>query len=211
MRTGILILLSLAVMAVQAATTSESLKEDKSHIKTWNGFAQSILALHGDLSKKNTLRKETKSGGYEQNPDFYIEENYYDKANGQLVSRICWEKENPDRLHTIEVNVFDVRGRVIRDYSAAYLPDYRNAPVQTLINLHHYNGDLHSFRQFDAGGDLIYESCEGTYKGKPVQLRLFEDDLFSNGDYGDRVMESEVYKACFEGKSKRVGIYIQPQ
>ena len=211
MRTGILFILSITVFAVQAATTTETMKEDNSHVKTWNGFAKSVLELHGKLASDLSLRKEVKSGGYDNDPDFYIEESFYDKGSDKLVSRICWEKNNPDKLHTIEVNVFDSNGRVVRDYSAAYLPDYRNAPVQTLINLHYYNGDLHSFRQYDAGGDLIYESCEGTYQGKVVQMRLFEDDLFAKGDDEDQVMKSEAYRACFGGHSKRVGSYIQPQ
>lgn len=211
MRSGILLILYVTVFAVQAAATSETMKEDSSHVKIWNGFARSVLDLHGELAKDASLRKEVTSGGYANAPDFYIEEKYFDKDSNKLVSRICWEKNNPDKLHTIEVNVFDNNGRVVRDYSAAYLPDYRNAPVQTLINLHYYNGDLHSFRQYDAGGDLIYESCEGIYQGNEVQMRLFEDDLFAHGDDEDQVMKSDAYRACFGGHGKRVGVFIQPQ
>ena len=211
MRTGILLLLYMIFFSVQAAPASEALKEDKSHVQIWNGFANSILELHGDISSKQGLRKEVASGGYAHDPDFFIEESYYLKDNGKLVSRICWEKDNPGKLHTIEVNVLDNKGRVVRDYSAAYLPEYRNAPVQTLINLHYYNGYLHSFRQFDAGGDLIYESCEGVYQGKDVQIHLDEDDLFGSADDEDQTMKTAVYKACFDGTSKRVGVYINPQ
>ncbi|HED17823.1 MAG TPA: hypothetical protein ENI64_13545, partial [Gammaproteobacteria bacterium] len=107
MRTGILLLLSMMVFSAQAAPVSEALKEDKSHVQVWNGFANSILKLHGELNVKQSLRKEVASGGYAHDPDFFIEESFYNKENGKLVSRICWERDNPDQLHTIEVNVLD--------------------------------------------------------------------------------------------------------
>jgi len=210
MRTSILLLLYMMFFSVQAAPTTEALKEDKGHVQTWNGFADSILKLHGDINNQQSLRKEVASGGYAHDPSFFIEERYYSKDSGQLVSRICWERDNPEKLHTIEVNVHDKQGRVVRDYSAAYLPEYRNAPVQTLLNLHYYNGDLHSFRQYDAGGDLIYESCEGSWQGKNVQIHLDEDDMFGTASE-DQAMNSVAYKACFDGHSKRAGIYINPQ
>jgi len=211
MRTGILMLLYMVFFSAQAAPTTEALKEDRSHVQVWNGFANSILELHGEINSKHSLRKEVTSGGYAHDPNFFIEESYYSKDSGKLVSRICWERDNPDQLHTIEVKVLDKQGRVVRDYSAAYLPDYRNAPVQTLVNLHYYNGDLHSFRQYDAGGDLIYESCEGSYQGKEVQIRLDEDDMFGSADDEDQTTKTSAYKACFKGHSKRAGIYINPQ
>jgi len=211
MRTGTLLLLCMMAFSIQAAPAPEAMKEDKSHVKVWNGFAESILELHNTINSKHGLRKEVASGGYAHDPDFFIEENYYRKDSGKLVSRICWERDNPDQLHTIEVNVLDKQGRVVRDYSAAYLPDYRNAPVQTLVNLHYYNGDLHSFRQYDAGGDLIYESCEGSYQGKEVQIRLDEDDMFGSADDDDQTAKTAAYKACFSGHSRRAGVYINPQ
>lgn len=49
------------------------------------------------------------------------------------------------------------------------------------------------------------------HKGKDVQLHLDEDDLFGTADDEDQTMKTAAYKACFEGTSKRVGVYINPQ
>ena len=59
----------------------------------------------------------------------------------------------------------------------AYLPVFRNAPFQTLINLHHYEGKLDVFRQFDASGTRIYEQCKGRFLGGEVDISLEEDRI----------------------------------
>lgn len=119
-------------------------------------------------------------------------------------------KDDPKTLHTIEVYVHDKLGRVVRDYTAAYLPFYHNAPTQTLISLHHYNNKLHAFRSFDASGDTVLERCEGKdSKGQTVNLLLDEDDLLYDND---GIMDSAEYKQCFAGfKHDKLGKYILPQ
>lgn len=119
-------------------------------------------------------------------------------------------KDNPKTLHTIEVFVRDEKGRVARDFMAAYLPFYHNAPTQTLISFHHYNGNLHSFRSFDATGDKILERCQGTdATGNTVNMLLDEDDLFNDPD---DLIGSKDYKNCFSGlKHQQLGKYIIPQ
>ncbi len=186
--------------------TEQKMTEDKTHVRTWNAFADECLALQKRQLAHNQVREQTRIGGYARQPEFYTEHAYYDKRTGVLLSRMQWETDHPDRLHTCEVYVHDDQGRVVRDFAAAYLPQGRNAPVQTLINLHRYNGDLHSFRQFDASGDRIYEYCEGKWNGKPVQMRLFEDDIYGKSN----VTSSPEYAACFNGLPMKPGEYLQP-
>ncbi len=207
-----LCLLCTAFMASATASAEDHrLREDSVHVRTWNAFAQACLKLHKQLIANHPVRTTTSIGGYARMPKFYKEVDYYDKNTGKLISKVEWEREHPDRLHTIEVYVRDGQGRVVRDYAAAYLPEGRNAPVQTLINLHGYNGGLHSFRQFDASGDKIYEYCDGTYQGKQVKVRLFEDDLYGNSPKIDKLMSSPLYHSCFKGVPETAGKYLTPQ
>lgn len=196
---------------VTAADSGESMKLDSSHVNSWNDFSDRVLELHRQqIAGKDVVTTE-KVGGYMSDPDFYREVTYKDKATGRVLSIIQWEKDNPDKVHSIEVFVHNEAGKVVRDYSAAYLPGARHAPVQTLINLHNYNGGLHAFRQFDVTKDVIYEYCKGEYQGKKHEIRLFEEDLVA-ADYDSRQMlKSPVYKACFTGLQANLGKYIEPQ
>lgn len=201
----------LLAAAAQAAPRIQTMKVDQTHVDNWNAFADACLALHREQIAGRDVRQEERVGGYANYPDFYREVSYYDRTNGRLLSRVQWERAEPDRLHAIEVYVRDGGGRVLRDYSAAYLPQGRNAPVQTLINLHAYNGDLHAFRQFDASGDRLYEYCEGNFEGEAVQIRLFEDDLAGVSEHADRVMASPAYQACFQDLPPDPGPYLDPR
>lgn len=209
-RLGVVALLSWMGPAI-AAPDIQPMKVDPTHVRDWNAFAAACLDLHERQLAGREVRTEERVGGYVNDPQFYREVDYYDRDSGALLSRVQWEREDPDRVHTIEVFVRDGEGRVVRDYSAAYLPGRRNAPVQTLINLHAYNGDLHAFRQFDAGGDRIYEFCEGRLDGEEVQIRLFEDDLVGVSEPADRIMGSPAYAACFDGVPREPGRYLDPR
>lgn len=197
--------------AVMSADSGESIKVDSHHVNSWNEFSDKVYELHQQqIAGKNIETTETQ-GGYLSDPDFYREVTYTDKSTGRVLSIIQWEKDNPDNVHSIEVFVYNDAGKVVRDYSAAYLPDARHAPVQTLINLHNYNGGLHAFRQFDVSKDVIYEYCKGEYQGKKHELRLFEEDLVA-ADYDSRqLLKSPVYKACFTGLQADIGKFIEPQ
>lgn len=189
----------------------ESTKSNNVHARTWNKFAADVLVLHKHLQKKKKLTVTKQTGGYFGNPDFYNEEIHTDASNGKLVSRVQWEREDPEKLHTIEVFIHDKKGRVIRDYAAAYLPNYRNAPVQTLVSFYVYNGMLMAYRTFDASGDRIGERCVGKLKGEEVNFLLDEDEIVDALDgYSDR-MEQPDYKACFKGLREEVGKYLLPQ
>jgi hypothetical protein len=206
-----LLLAMVAVQAVQGDTSERRMRVDNERVRVWNRFARECLNLHKQLLQQHEARETSRIGGYDRNPRFYKEVSYYDRASGKLLSRIQWEREHPGRLHAIEVYVRDADGRVQRDFAAAYLPAFRNAPVQTLINLHGYNGQLHAFRQFDASGERTYEYCEGSYRGKPVQIRLLEDDLYGSDPATEALMASPQYKACFEGVPAVPGRYLTPQ
>lgn len=199
------LLLSLSV--VQTVVAEVAVKAPNKHILTWQAFVKNTLALHRKLISEVAVVKKTKLGGYEGLPNFYIEDSYYDAKTHRLISQLQWEKANPKQLHTIEVYLYDDKGRVTRDFTAAYLPNYHKAPTQTLISLHNYVGNLHAFRTFDASGYRIDEGCRGTYQGQDVEILLDEDEIAD----GSPVMQSAAYKACFEGVQLKAGKYLIPQ
>ena len=202
----ILVLLTPFVSSV--AFAAQPMKADNEHARIWNKFANDSLALHKKLTDGKNFQVKTKTGGYAHVKDFYTEHRYFD--GGKLISQVQWEKDDPKTLHTIEVYLHDKEGRVLRDFMAAYLPFYHNAPTQTLISFHHYPDQLHAFRSFDASGDLILERCTGKdHKGQKVNLLLDEDDLINDPD---DIMVSKEYNSCFAGlKQTKLGKYIIPQ
>ena len=187
---------------------TEAMKGDNKHVRVWNKFANDALALHKKLTDGKNYQVKKRIGSYANVKDFYVEYSYFKGKN--LVSQVQWEKDDPKTLHTIEVFVHDEKGRVTRDFMAAYLPFYHNAPTQTLISFHHYTGKLHSFRSFDATGDIVLERCMGTdAKGNTVNLLLDEDDLYNDPD---DIIGSKEYNHCFDGlKQDKLGKYIIPQ
>ena len=186
------------------------LNPDLSHSERWNLFAEKVFALHEKQLRGRQIKQTAQIGGYSRLPEFYREVIYSDTKINKMLSRIRWERANPSKFNLIEVYVYDTNGRVIRDYTVIYLPDSRHAPVVTLINLHHYNKDLHAFRQFDASGNLIYEHCQGRYQGEAVNLDLEEDDLIEAEDSTTGVTATPGYKACFKELPVVVDKYIQP-
>lgn len=189
----------------------QAMQEDNQHVRRWNGFANNLLKLHERLTSQQIHVIKTRMGGYAHLSNFYKEQQYINKKSGKLISQVQWEKAYPDNLHTIEVYIYDKYGRVTRDYSAAYLPEYRNAPTQTLISLHVYNGLLHAFRSFDASGDHILDRCTGRYNAKEINILLDEDELYEGQFSNSGVMQSDTYKECFKGLPATVGKYITPQ
>ncbi len=201
----------MLMFAAEAVIADEAMKSDNEHARVWNQFASDVLSLHEKLIKSKAHTVKTKIGGYFGNKKFYKEETYYDKKNKKLISRVQWERENPENLHTIEVYVRDDKGRVLRDYVAAYLPTYRNAPSQTLISFHNYNGKLHAFRTFDASGARIVERCTGTLGKQKVNMLLDEDEIYEALDGSSDRMEQPDYIACFKDMPEELGEYIQPK
>lgn len=199
----------------QAKERLSSMKEDTQQIKAWNRFSESIYLLHKWLISQQPIRTEESSGGYRQGgylggPDFYREVKYINAENGRVLSQIQWVKDKPDTIHTIEIYLYDGDGQVRLDYLAAYLPGFRNAPVQTLINFHAYTDGLHAFRQFDASGELIYEQCMGDHFSGRVNISLEDDDLMSPSGEDAKLMASEAYTACFGTLPSTAGKYLDP-
>jgi len=186
------------------------LHEDKQRVKAWNTFAQRLYTLDRKLLAEHELRSETSEGGFAGQPKLYTETRNYERHSNLLLSRVQRMNHDPSLIMLIEVYLYNKAGQVSRDYAAAYLPNHRNAPIQTLINLHAYHDGLHSFRQFDASGERIYEQCRGKYKGKQVLLSL-EEDEFESGPFQDtQTVNSQVYKTCFAGLPMKAGRYLNP-
>ena len=200
----------MATFAQAAERDARSLKEDKQQVQAWNTFADRLYTLHKYLVAQQPIQTQTRHGGFAHQPDVYTETRYYDKKNDHLLSVIQRMNDSPDLIEEIAVNIYDKHGRVLRDYLAAYLPYNRNAPIQTLINLHAYHGGLHGFRQFDASGERIYEQCAGRYAGKPVMISL-EDYQLDDGGYQDKkTLESAAYKTCFTDIPSSAQAYLNP-
>jgi tetratricopeptide (TPR) repeat protein len=184
---------ALILGIVHPSSAANSAREHSVRVDEWNRFADRLLAVHRRFLVSYPIRTEEEAGGYARLPDFYREVSYFDSRTNRLLSRIRWERDRPGAAHVIEIYFYDERGRVERDYSAAFLPNYRNAPYQTLINLHRYTDGLHAFRQFDASGDRLYEYCRSSWFDELVLIELDEPLVATP----DTLLNSEAYIACF--------------
>ncbi|MDY6979078.1 MAG: hypothetical protein SV201_04305 [Pseudomonadota bacterium] len=207
-RTLLLLLVGLFLLSGKPVLSQQALQEDQTHVATWNRFADQTLALHRQLIDALPVQRQTSTGGYAHLPEFYRQESYF--HDGELISRVQWEIETGD-LHVIEVFIRDDQGRVVRDYTAAYLPEYRNAPTQTLVSFHAYNNGLHAFRSFDASGDLNVERCSGTHEGERVELLVDLGSVFGSAGEDPELQQSPVYQRCFAGLPEKPGKYLHPQ
>ena len=192
------------------AETASSSSTNKKHVNTLNQFAQRLRILHEHQTTQNEIFQKESTGGYRGGDDFYREVKYYDKKTGNLLSRVMWEIDKPEQIHEIEVFVYDDNGRLKRDYLAAFLPVHRNAPIQTLINLHHQNDELKSFRQFEVSGEKIYEYCEGKFFGQPLNISLDDNDFVGSSQETMKLMESVEYLSCFGKTMATLGDYVNP-
>ena len=205
-------LLLLSFSALPQARELEPINPKAGHVERWNWFARAVYALHEKQIKGRKITTTITIGGYKRNPDFYKEIRYKDANTDRLVSIIQWERKHPKRIHWIETYVYDDRGRLSRDFSAAFLTTSRHAPQQTIINLYSYNGKLRAFRQFDATDNRIYESCAGSYKGKVVDISLWEIDILNMEGEPDAIMTTPAYIACFKDLPiQSAGKYLTPQ
>lgn len=196
-----------------ASNKYNTLKIDQVHVNKWNDFVSELYQLHLDKIKNIPLQTKETIGGYGgtfANKNFYREVSYFNKNTNKLLSKIQWEVDNPDTIHTIEVYLYDDLGRIKIDYYARYLPDARNAPVQTLINLHNYNDNLHAFRQFDANGELIYETCRGLFFNEKINLHLDDEEIVDFRNENSDEMLNEAYSYCFTNVAKNASDYLHP-
>lgn len=214
MRRPLLIgLLLPALAAAPGALPAEivDIRAQTGRAERWNRFVDGLLALHERQLDTHRVRVEKRVGGYAGRPRFFRELRYIERKSGRLLSVLQWERARPGNLHGIEVYVYDADGRLTRDYGAQFLPDARNAPIQTFINLHHYDGDLHSFRQFNASDERIYEDCRGTLAGEPVRISLGEYALPDDDELESGEELSAAYQACFDALDTSAGPYLTPQ
>lgn len=193
MRLGLILLAPLALPAFAAQTPAE--------------FHRAVYALHEQQIAGREIRTVEEAGKYEGAAAAryrYIDTRYFDAASGQLLSRVRRDAVAPEFVHIIEVNVYE-NGRIVRDFGSITLPWAPLKPTRTMINLHHYNGELHSFRQFDFFGDVAYESCEGKLADKPVRISL------DGSDINEKTTGTTAYKACFEGVGRDWAQYKTPR
>lgn len=170
-------------------------------------FHQAVYALHQAEVSKYETRTQAEKGQYEgvaARAYSYLETRYFDKKTGRLISRVRHDAADPSAIHIAEVNIYDDTGRLIRDYGSISLPWAPKEPVRTFVNLHQYNGDLHSFRQYDMSGTVGYESCEGKFEGKPQRLSLDVSDI------NKQVTDSALYRACFAGMTQKFSDFVNP-
>lgn len=169
-------------------------------------FHRAVFRLHEQQIAQRQIRTEEESGDYEGSAAArysYVDTRYYDAASGKLVSRVRRDADDSDLVHIVEANVYE-QGRLVRDFGSVSMPWKPQQPVRTFINLHHYNGGLHSFRQYDFYGQVGYEFCEGNLAGKPVRIGLDGSDINAEST------ATPAYKACFEGMRKGWESFLEP-
>lgn len=201
----------LMVSPVWAAESNRAMKVDKKQASDWNSFASDLYALHQEQLAGHEVKKKVRHGGYRGKKNFYKEVTYIDAQSGHVLSRIQWENANPENIHVIEVFQYDDNGRVSCDYTAAFLPGYRNAPVQTLVALHSYNQGLHAFRSFDASGEAVFERCDGAYKGKAIDMDFEDDEIDDLRNDPDGIMKTPLYQACFGKLDLTAAEFLPPR
>lgn len=170
-------------------------------------YHRAVYALHEQQIARHAIRTTEETGSYNgaaAKGYRYRITSYYDAGTGKLLSRIERNADLPEAIHIAEVNVYDAEGRVVRDFFTSAPPWKPIHPSHAYINLHHYNGKLHSFRQFELDGRVNYEFCEGEHEGKPVRISLDWTDI------NEKTTAAPAYKACFEGLRNDWEPYVTP-
>jgi len=180
---------------------------DAGHTDAWNRFADKVMNLHHKQIAGRNVKVEERVGEYGGEAAKglrFRERRYVDSTSGKTLSVVRTDRRDSSEIHIGEVFIHDSDGRIMRDYAFIYLPWARGAPIRTFINLHHYPEGLHAYRQFDASGDLTFESCEGEIEGQRVRIRLSDDEIHEF----DR--QSSAYQACFQGIARTAGAELVP-
>lgn len=170
-------------------------------------FHRAVYVLHEQQIARHTIRTEEKTGDYKgaaAKGYRYRITSYFDAATGRLLSRVERNADLPEAIHIVEVNIYDADGKVVRDYFTSAPPWKPVHPSHAYLNLHNYNGKLHSFRQFELDGRVNYEACEGELDGKRVKISLDWTDI------DEKSTASPAYRACFDGMSNDWQSHITP-
>lgn len=189
-----------------------SVQEDQ--VTAWNRFAEGVYQLHHNQLQGRKIEQAEEFGGYRGLPRFYRQVTYRDADSKRVLSRIQWEREQSDRIHSIEVYVYSAEGRLLRDYMAWYLPHRRNAPRATAINLYHYDDGVRGWRQFDASNERTYEKCSEWRDGREQRtlIELSEDKLVEAlAEPGKSVVASALYQRCFASLADTADRYLEPK
>ena len=171
-------------------------------------FHRLTYALHEKQIAQSPVKTEVETGKYNGAAAAgyaYRITSYSDAKTGRLISKVQRDAAKPDAIHITEVNVYDDKGRIIRDYLSIAPPWNPTFPSNAYLNWHHYPDKLHSFRQFELDGQVNYEFCEGELNGKPVKLSLPWEDM------NKETTSTPEYRACFGGMSKDWKPYLTPQ
>lgn len=205
MRTVALVL-AVASFALSAGARAQgqSIQVNEEQVRRSNAFVEQMLRLHEQVLAAHEWRSTERTGGYKDLPEFYREVTYRDAKTGRLLGRVQRERAHPERVHGVEVYVYDDGGRLVRDYFAWYLPRYRNAPRQTHVNFYSHAGELRGWRQFDGSGLKVYEKCTADAK---VLVELWDDDISRAEDDPASVMHTPVYRRCFAGLPDSIAAY----
>lgn len=169
-------------------------------------FHRAVYALAEKLLANSNSREEIESGEYAGAAAAhyrYEDSRYYDMQSGLLLARIRRDASNPQAIHIVEVNIYGADGKLQRDFGSVSLPWEPSLAVRTMINLHHYPAALHSFRQFDMYGDVVYESCVGRFENRALRLSLEGADIAAQA-------HTAAYHACFDGLSTQARAYLDP-
>lgn len=196
--------LALLVVAAGARAQGRSIEVNEEQVRRSNAFVEQMLRLHEQILAGREWRSTESVGGYKDLPQFYREVSYRDAKSGRLLARVQRERARPERVHGIEVYVYDEDGRLVRDYFAWYLPRYRNAPRQTHVNFYSHTDGLRGWRQFDGSGLKVYERCT---QGERVLVELWDDDISRAEDDPASVMYAPVYRRCFAGLPEGIAPY----
>lgn len=181
------------------AQEHEGVRENVDTVRTWNEFADAVIALHQAQVaslKVETVERRGGYGGHLGTPDFYKEVMYREASSGRLIGRLQWESGPQRRLHMIEVFVYR-EGELARDYLVAYLPGSRNAPIQALVNLHGGESGLQAFRQFDASGERVFEQCRGEFEGAKIDIYYDYASLPTLSEDPTGQTKNPLYESCF--------------
>lgn len=168
-------------------------------------FHRALYALHEQIVGKHAVRMEVTEADYEGASGAgyrYNETRYYDAKDGRFLSRVRRDAAAPEAVLIVEVNIYNDTGQIVRDFASASMPWQPAIPVNTFINLHHYQAQLHSFRQYDIYGDARYQACDGSFESKRVSLSLYPEDITVER------MSSPVYRACFDGGNEKWKPYV---
>lgn len=207
----ILVVCTLGVGTVQAATVLTAPANYENEATRWNRYVDDLYALHKKQITGKTVEIKERVGGYFQQANFYKEQSFYDKNTGKLLSLIQWEKRRPKNIHVIQVFLYDNKGRLSHDYAASFRTDDHDDPATTEISLFDYPKGLRVFRQFNASNEITYEHCEGKWKGNPVDIKLDVIDLEEFRGEPNTIMTTPSYSACFGRLPKSVASYLPPK